>query len=283
MVTQEATFVDPGALPGWLGNGWLVMELRRIKWLFDNCLMRRCVMESKIQKRRVQETCMNSYWLQYVDRGKFEVLYGTVYTYMYSVFLNLHHTHMYGIHINRCYETYPPYHHLHEGICCQRLFQSLSKVETAWENAASRTVLGKWTDQGPGNSVWKIGRGAKHQQWIRSTWWRWSSTITTTTTSTSSIINNNIIIHHHEFMDSMLVVFLHNDFYNIITFIVLWFNWFIRSLYLGGNPIEIPGWSLTSSWWPKTSSTFWLPNVWCVGCGPRRWTLPQPSMLGWHP
>lgn len=28
------------------------------------------------------------------------------------------------------------------------LFQSLSKVETAWENAASRTVLGKWTDQG---------------------------------------------------------------------------------------------------------------------------------------
>ena len=25
--------MDPGALPGWLGNGWLVMELRWIKWL----------------------------------------------------------------------------------------------------------------------------------------------------------------------------------------------------------------------------------------------------------
>lgn len=39
------------------------------------------------------------------------------------------------------------------------------------------------------------------------------------------IINNNIIIHHNEFMDSMLVVFLQNDFYNIITFISLWLNW----------------------------------------------------------
>ena len=52
--------MDPGALPGWLGNGWLVMELRRIKWLFDNCLMRRCVIRHS-SKRRVQETCMNSY------------------------------------------------------------------------------------------------------------------------------------------------------------------------------------------------------------------------------
>lgn len=94
MVTQEATFVDPGALPG-----WLVMELRRMKWLFDNCLMRRCVMESKIQKRRVQETCMNCYLLQYVDRGKFEVLYGTVYTYMYSVFFeSTPHTHVWYTH-----------------------------------------------------------------------------------------------------------------------------------------------------------------------------------------
>jgi len=29
-----------------------------------------------------------------------------------------------------------------------RLFQSLSRVEQAWANAASRTVLGKWTEQG---------------------------------------------------------------------------------------------------------------------------------------